>query len=150
MHTQLKEKLWAYIVQNNPDLMHHLQDEYRVVNYLEEKVSSVMPKAMTLLAKDIPGYAILEICLNEMTVELRPSKYQYILAILSKNFPETFQTFREQGQLAYEGVKLVEYCQPVFEKTHFRKDNEHNPHIRAAIKGKIETYLNSNKTINKS
>lgn len=144
MYTQLKEKLWSYIVQNNPDLMHHLQDEYRVVKYLEEKVSSVMPRALELLAKDIPGYAIIEICLNEMTAELKPSRYQYILRILSQDFPEVFQAYREQGQLVYEGVKLVEYCQRTFEQTNFGIDNERDPQIWSVIKAKINTYLENN------
>ncbi|MGO1672064.1 MAG: hypothetical protein ACTHYC_14660 [Sphingobacterium sp.] len=150
MHTKLKEKLWAYIVQNNPDLMHRLQDEYHVVKYLEEKVSAVMPKALKLLEKNIPGYAIIEICLNEMTAELKPSRYKFILGILKVHFPEIFQTYEEQGQLAYEGVKLVEYCQSTFEAVRFQMDDEQDIQMRSVIKTKIATYLDSNKSNHES
>lgn len=141
MHQQLKEKLWAYIVQNNPDLMHQLQDEYRVVKYLEEKVSSVMPKAMSYLEKNIPGYAIVELCMEDLTKDLKPSRYNYIVSILSEKFAEKYGQLRENGLLAYEAVNLVEYCKDVFDELRFSEDNKDRNMVQYPITSKIREYF---------
>lgn len=142
MHQQLKEKLWAYIVQNNPDLMHQLQDEYHVVKYLEEKVSSVMPLAMSYLEKNIPGYAIVELCMEEMTKDLKPSRYNYIVSILSEKFAEKYSQLRENGLLAYEAVNLVEYCKAVFDDFRFNEENkDKSMMVQHAVTAKIREYF---------
>lgn len=141
MQQLLKEKLWAYIVHNNPDLMHHLQDEYRVVQYLEEKVSAVMPTALSYLEKDIPGYAILELCMEQMTKELKPSRYNYIVSLLSEEFEDKYIHLRENGLLAYEVVNMVEYNKEVFDSYHFSEQNETDSNIYYGIAGKVMEYF---------
>ena len=64
----------------------------------------------------------------------------------AKKLSLIFQTYKKQGQLAYEGVKLVENCQSTFEAVGFRMDNEQDIQIRSVIKTKIATCLNSNKS----
>lgn len=144
MYTQLKEKLWAYIVSNNPDLMFNLQDEYRVVQYLEEKVSDVMPLAMKLLEEGRPGHAIHELCLNEMTKELKPSRYHYILKVLSGSFTREHEQFRESGEITYVAVNLVEHCKGVFDEFGFSEANYGHPKIRSVITSMVESYLTDN------
>lgn len=141
MHQQLKERLWAYIVQNNPDLMHRLQDEYGVVKYLEGKVSGVMPKALKLLGAGTPGYAIIERCMDDLTAELRPSRYQYIVSVLHGTFEDNYRQFRERGLLAYEAVRLVEHCKPVFDRLHFSEDNKDDAVVRTTITEAVSVYL---------
>lgn len=104
MHQQLKERLWAYIVHNNPELMFNLQEGYNVTRYLDEKVSAVMPTALTLLAENRSGHAIIELCMDEMTKELRPSRYHLIKKILSIEFPHVYENLKESGLLTYEIV----------------------------------------------
>ncbi len=141
MHQQLKEKLWAYIVHNNPELMFTLQEDYNVTQYLEDKVSGVMPTALKLLEEDKPGYAIIELCMEEMTAQLRPSKYNYLTSILASDFEDQYSTLKEAGLLTYEAVNLIDYCQPVFEKYGFTEDNENSSLLRGAIEDKISEYL---------
>lgn len=141
MRTKLKEKLWAYIVSNHPDLMFHLQDEYNVVKYLEESVSEVMPLAMKLLEEDKPGYVIHELCLNEMTKGLKPSRYNYITTVIAEEFEARYTELRESGLLTYEAVNLVEYCKGVFDELGFSEENEEDRTIHYAITGKIDEYF---------
>lgn len=140
MQQLLKEKLWAYIVHNNPDLMHHLQDEYRVVRYLEEKVSAVMPTALSYLEKDMPGYAIVELCMEQMTKELKPSRYNYIVSILREEFEDKYTLLRENGMLAYEVINMVEFTKEVFDSYHFSEENENDRQIRTAIISTLSDY----------
>lgn len=141
MHQQLKEKLWAYIVHNNPELMFTLQEDYNVTRYLEDRVSEVMPTALKLLEEDKPGYVILELCMQEMTAQLRPSKYNYLTSILAADFEDQYSTLKEAGLLTYEAVNLIDYCQPVFEKYGFTEDNADSSLLRGAIENKISAYL---------
>ncbi len=62
MQNVLMQKLWTYIVHNNPDLLFKLQEEYSVAQYLEEKVSNVMPILIRLLSEERPQYVIEELC----------------------------------------------------------------------------------------
>jgi len=141
MHSQLKEKLWAYIVQNNPDLMFRLQEDYCVTQYLEEKVSSVMPTALSLLEQNKPGHVIHELCLNELTAELKPSRYNYIITLLASEFKTENALLRSSGSLGYEAVNLVEYCAAIFDELRFSEQNLQDPNIYKAITEKVADYL---------
>lgn len=142
MHTRLKERLWAYIVQNNPDLMFDLQEEYAVIHYLEEKVSKVMPTALRLIGEGKEGHAIEELCLNEMTEDLKPSRYNYICNLLQRVFPNEYQQHRESGHLTYLAVSLVDYCRNSFNELGFSEKNIKEDAIYAAITKKVGEYLN--------
>ncbi|MGJ1435652.1 hypothetical protein [Sphingobacterium siyangense] len=141
MHQQLKESLWAYIVHNNPELMFNLQEEYSVTRYLEDKVSSVMPKVLQLLEQDKPGHAILELCMDEMTNDLKPSKYHYIKKVLKQEFELFYERFKEEGILTYEAINLIDHCEPVFKELCFCRDNEDNGLIWAGVTGATAAYL---------
>lgn len=141
MYTQLKEKLWAYIVSNNPDLMFHLQDEYHVVAYLEEKVSAIMPKALKLLGEGKSGHAIHELCLAEMTAELKPSRYHYICSLLREAFEGDYARLVESGLLTYHAVNLVDHCRERFDELHFCEETMDDPLVKAAITPLVDSYL---------
>lgn len=143
MHQQLKERLWAYIVHNNPELMFNLQEDYKVTQYLEDKVSSVMSMALNLMGQDKPGYAITELCMAEMTKELRPSRYNYLTTILSEEFIETYERLRESGLLTYETINLIGHCNPVFEQFGFNEETQEASILRYAIIGSVAEYLES-------
>lgn len=144
MHTILTEKLRSYIVNNNPDLLVQLQGDFSVTRYLEDKVSQVIALAEQLTGEGKPMYAIEELCLNAMTEDLRPSRYQYILGLLEDEFLQTYNRFREMGVLTYEIINMIEACQPVFEQLGFTEDNEDDRQLRYAITGTIGTYLEGN------
>ena len=141
MQSMLTEKLWAYIVHNNPDLMISLQEDYSVTRYLEEKVNAVMPMVEQLLVEGKPPYIIEELCLNAMTVELQPSRYQYIRSVIEEEFNGDFERMRENGTLTYEVVNLIETCKGIFSDFDFNSESETNRHLRYAIIGQVHDYL---------
>ncbi|MBN9484589.1 MAG: hypothetical protein J0H46_14640 [Bacteroidetes bacterium] len=141
MQSVLTEKLWAYIVHNNPDLMISLQEDYSVTRYLEEKVNAVMPMVEQLLIEGKPPYIIEEVCLNAMTVELQPSRYQYIRSVIEEEFNGDYERMKENGTLTYEVVNLIETCKGIFSDFDFNSENETNRHLRYAIIGQVHDYL---------
>jgi hypothetical protein len=144
METILIEKLRNYIAANNPDLLVQLQGDFSVTQYLEDKVSQVIPYAERLIGEGKPLYAIEELCVIEMTAELRPSRYHYILGILEEEFLQSYSHFREIGVLTYEIINIIESCKTVFEQLGFTEDNEHDRQIRYAVIGTIGSYLEGN------
>ncbi len=142
MEDLLKEKLWFYIIHNNPDLMFTLQEDYSVLDYLNEKISSVKSILEDMLSDGTPQYIIEEICLNVLTEDLKPSRFLYIRSLLSDEFEKTYAAFQESGILTYEVINLMESCRPIFETIGFTKENEEDPNLRNALIGQIADYLN--------
>lgn len=141
MQNVLTEKLWAYIVHNNPDLMISLQESYSVTKYLAEKVNAIMPTVEQLLGEGRPPYIIEELCLNAMTDELKPSRYQYIRSVIEEEFNRDYERMKENGTLTYEVVNLIETCKGIFSDFDFNSENEANRHLRYAIIGQVHDYL---------
>jgi hypothetical protein len=143
MQEMLKEKLWTYIVRNNADLMLNLQQDYSVTGYLEEKVNGIQPLASQLLMENKPGYIIEELCMEELTKDLRPSKFNYILSVLEDEFGQDFLRIKESGLLTYEIVNLISESETVFETLGFTEVSEQDRILRNAIAGTIRQYLES-------
>jgi len=141
MQSMLTEKLWAYIVHNNPDLMLSLQEDYSVTSYLENKVAAVMPMAMQFLSEEKPQYIIEELCLQAMTEDLKPSRYQYIRSVIEEEFNDDYLRMKENGTLTYEVVNLIEACKSILSDFDFNSENEANRHLRYAIIGQVHDYL---------
>ena len=141
MQSMLTEKLWAYIIHNNPDLMLSLQEDYSVTSYLENKVAAVMPMAVQFLSEEKPQYIIEELCLQAMTEDLKPSRYQYIRSVIEEEFNDDYLRMKENGTLTYEVVNLIESCKSIFSDFGFNRENEANSHLRYAIIGQVHDYL---------
>lgn len=141
MEDILKEKLWFYIIHNNPDLMFTLQEEYNVLSYLNEKVNGVKSIIEDMLSEGTPQYIIEEICLNVLTEDLKPSRLIYIRSLLAEEFEKTYTTFHESSILTYEVINLMESCKEVFETIGFTNENEEDPTLRNALIGQIADYL---------
>jgi len=141
MQELLKEKLRAYLVSHNPDLLLKLQGNISITNYLNDKVVAVLPMAQQLLEEGRPGYVIEELCLNALTEDLRPSKFNYIQQVLEDEFPEEYQKFKEAGVLTYETMNMVEACASLFESYAFNEANEGNRFLRYAIIAGVHDYL---------
>ena len=142
MQSILTEKLRAYIAYNNPDLLVSLQGDYSVTAYLEDKVASVIPLLEQLLAEAKPPYIVEELCLNEMTASLRPSKYQYLKNVLEEDFPADYTRMTEAGVLTYEVMNLIDATKEIFETTGFTEENEDDRFLRYAVITEIHDYLN--------
>lgn len=136
----LREKLWAYVVAHNPELMLSLQEEFSVTAYLTEKVNNVMPLIETMRAEQTPQLIIEETCLEEMTTELKPSRFLYIREIMEEEFPIQFGALQESGTLTYEIVNLINECSALFEELGFRKNRENN-FLRYAVIAQVDDYL---------
>ncbi|MGI8636108.1 MAG: hypothetical protein ACR2KZ_11970, partial [Segetibacter sp.] len=97
MQQILIDKLHQYITQNNPDLLIALQQESKVSSFLKAKVESVSPLVDELLADNTPAYIIEERCIDYLTEDLRPSKFNYLTSILEEEFETDYKRLKENG-----------------------------------------------------
>ena len=141
METALKERLWNYIKVHNPELMFDLQETYSVSDYLEKKIAAVLPEAERLLDNGVPMVTVQELCMEEMTEELRPSKFLYIKRVLEEEFPTVFEALTESYMLNYEVLNMMQDCMEIFGKFGFGSDNESTRTLRYAVMGEINHYL---------
>ena len=141
MEQSLKEKLWAYIMENHPELMFSLQEDYSVRKYLDDKVTALRPQLEQWRAEDLPRYIMEEQALQELIKDLGPSRFHYIRDILETEFTTDFLRLKEAGVLTYEGVNLIEACKEAFEAIGFSAENKESRRLRYAVMGIIAQYL---------
>lgn len=144
MQEMLIRKLHDYIRDNNPDLLLTLEEENRVTDYLHENVASIGSLMNELLGEHKPLSVIEECCMEEMTRELRPSRYNYLKAILEDEFPSEFEGYVHAGILHTEIINLVTACDPVFHEMVFSEENSDDQYLRYAIIGAVYEYLKVN------
>lgn len=141
MQELLISKLHNYIIANNLDLLIELQQDGKVNSYLQEKVETADELINQLQSTNTPSYIIEEQCLDFLTKDLRPSKFNYLLMVLEEDFETDYHQFREAGILTYETINLIAACNPVFEALGFTTDNEDDKQLRYAITGTVKQYL---------
>ena len=142
MQENLINKLHEYITQNNPDVLLALQEKNSVTSYLVNKIRTIKDLIAQLQEAKKPEYIIEEVCMEELTKDLRPSKYNYIVNILEEDFAKPYNNLQQSGRLVYEVVNIIGYCDPVFESLKFSEEYEDNRQLRYAITGVISEYLN--------
>ena len=142
MQEQLLQKLQTYISDNNPDLLIQLQEENRLTQYLHEKLASVAEEIDQMQEDGAPAYVIEDICLDTLTANLRPSRFNYICTILQEDFEPTYNQWKESGTLTYEAINLLNACEALFEVVHFSSESENNPALKAEVKEIIRQYIN--------
>lgn len=133
MQTVLKERLWAYIVHNHPDLLFELQENNLVAAYLQEKITGILPIMERMLTDGNNVYEVEAHCLNLMTEDLEPSKYSYIRSVLEEEFPRDYQRLSKTGTLVYEVLNMLEACRSVFEDFGFDAKALGNTKLRHAV-----------------
>lgn len=138
MQEVLMQKLLLYITDNNPELLLQLEETESVTNYLFEKVSNV---SSIMNRKEQPDYLIEQTCMEVLTKDLRPSKFNYISAILEEEFEATYWQLKKSGTLKYEAINLICYCESLFEALHFSEANEDNRLLHYAVAGAIVEYF---------
>ena len=141
MRDILLYKLHEYIRQNNPELLAALEESGNVTNYLEAKVDSIEKLLEELLRENKPDYIIEEVCMDSLTKDLRPSKYNYILDILEEDFSSTVYALQQSGTVRYEVMNIIDHSQLVFESLRFTEENEDSREIRYTVTGIISEYL---------
>jgi hypothetical protein len=140
MQQVLIKKLHKYIRENNPDLLFQLEEDKMVTEYLSDKINTV---SALIKQMDIggPAYIIQDACMDAMTQDLRPSKFNYLSNLLQEEFESTYNQILESGTLKFEVINLINQCQPVFDDLNFSEENEDNQFLRYAIIGSISEYL---------
>lgn len=142
MKKVLMSKLYEYIRDNNPDLFMGLQEEEgRLTDYINDKLSSIATLIKQRQEKGQPDYMIEEECLDMMTEDLRPSKFRYINHILEEAFEAKWLELNNNGLLKFEVINIIDTCETVFQEVGFTEDNEDNQQLRNAIIGTIAGYL---------
>lgn len=127
------EKLRAYILINNPELAERLHADYSMSQYLEDKVVAVMPLLQQLQAAGNPDHSIEELCLNAMTEDLRPSRFQYIRELMEMEFPQEYGQLVLKGVLTFEVIQILELCNSVFEIFDFSEKTKDSRFLRYAV-----------------
>ena len=138
-------KLLEYIRDNNPDILFALEAEDKLRLWLYLKAESIESLWQQMETDKQPAYIIEEACLNELTRELRPSRYNYIINLLEQEFEQKYKLLQQSGLLQHEAVNMISYCDSVFNDLKFSEENEDNRFIRYAICGAISEYLDSNR-----
>jgi hypothetical protein len=141
MKEQLINKLYHYLVENHLDLLISLQEDHRLSHYLDSKVSSVMELYEGLLAENRPPYVIEALCMEELTRDLRPSRFEFVRTLLAEEFEADYDRMSENGILTYEIINLIGACEPIFGIFGFGEENEESRELKYAIMGMIAEYL---------
>lgn len=143
MREILIQKLQHYISENNPELLLQLEEEETLQVYLSNKVSCVDDLLKQSGNKE-PFY-ILEIsCMDILTQDLRPSRFNYINGILEEEFELVHQQMKDSGTLQFEIINLIQYCREAFDEIGFTERNENNWQLHYLITGAISEYLEKN------
>lgn len=137
----IAEKLRSYIIQNNPDLLLRLQEQFGMTKYIEDKLASISGQLQDWVSEGKPQYIIEELSLEQLTADLRPSRFNYLKSLLEEEFAASFSRFAEMGVLTYELTNLVAHCWSVFEQYNFSESNEENRHLRYAVTAAVDDYL---------
>ena len=143
MQGTLINNLYQYIRANNPDILLDLEETGSVKTYLSDKVSSVDYLYKQLSTEGKPAYIIEELCMNFLTQDLKPSRYNYIRNLLETEFEINYNQLIESGLLLYEVSNMIKYCQSVFDDLNFSEENEDNRFLRYAITGVIKEYFDN-------
>lgn len=138
-------KLLEYIRDNNPDILFDLEAKDKLRAWLYDRVSTARPLIKQLKNSSQPEYVIVETCLQEITKELRPSRYNYIIHILDEEFEKDYILLQQSGLLQHEVVNMISFCNSTFDDLVFAEENEDNQFIRYAITGVVSEYLESNR-----
>jgi hypothetical protein len=137
MKAILANKLYEYLRDNNPDILFRLSETNSTDSYIKENLDAVE----SLIQQDKPAYQVEYECMNTMTADLRPSKFNYIRNILEDEFPKDFQRLHDSGVLIFEVINMISTCKDVFDKISLTEENEDDSMLRSVVTGVISDYL---------
>lgn len=145
MQEALVNLLHDYIRKNNPDLLISLQQENKVIQYLKDSVSAADGLINQLSAAHKPASMIEELCMEEITMPLRPSRFNYLKALLEEEFPSEYMKLDQNGLLVTELINMITLCNSLFEEFGFSEKTEDNYHLRYMIMGSVYEHVISEK-----
>jgi hypothetical protein len=127
-------------VNNHLDLLISLQEDHRLMPYLTQKVASVKEFSENLTVENRPSYVIEALCMEELTKDLRPSRFNYMKELLEKEFEPVYRRMKDSGILTYEIINLIGACEPIFEVFGFSEENEDDKEMRYAVMRMVSEY----------
>jgi hypothetical protein len=133
--------LHDYLLRNHPELLIALQEDHRLRHYLGSKVDSVKELAESLQAENRPAYVTEALCLEELTRDLRPSRFEYVRLLLEEEFHGDYLRMKNSGILTYEVINLTGACEPIFEVFAFGEETQEGSELKYAVMGMIAEYL---------
>ncbi len=137
MKTILANKLYEYLRDNHPEILFRLSENNSTGSYIKEKLDAVE----SLIDQAKPTYQVEYECMNMMTADLRPSKFNYIKDILADEFPKDFQRLHDSGVLIFEVINMIASAKDVFDKIPLTEEKEDDSMLRSAVVGVISDYL---------
>jgi hypothetical protein len=140
MQEILIQKLLLYMQDNNPELLLQLEEKSRVTDYLLSKVGMV-DCLINEWDEDQPAYILETACMDILTQDLRPSKYQYICKILEEEFEDYYEKLDATGLKKLEAINLLESCKQVFDDFGFDEESEDNRLLRYLVMGSMSEYF---------
>jgi hypothetical protein len=140
MEQLLAKRLYEFILLNNPDLLIR-ENEKGINQIISDKIKNVVPVLENLLVQNCPAYIIEELCMDQMTEDLKPSKYHYIARVLEEEFPDRYSSMREAGILTYEIAGIIDHCDSVFDHFQFSRFTEEDRKLYYVVTGAIGSYF---------
>lgn len=140
MQEILIKKLLLYLQENNPELLLQLEEESKVTEYLLTKVGMVD----SLLKEEDngqPAYILETACMDILTQDLKPSRYQYVFKVLEEEFEDYYEKLEVAGLIKFEAMNLLDFCKQVFDDFGFDEESEDNRLLRYLIVGSISEYF---------
>ena len=144
MQEILVKKLHHYIQDNNPDLLLILLEENRLTDYLHENVASINELINQLVSENKASSIIEELCMEELTKTLLPSRFNYLQSLLEEEFQHEYDQLEQAGILTTELINMISACDPVFDELGFSKENEDDRYLRYAVMGAVHEYFKVN------
>jgi hypothetical protein len=84
---------------------------------------------------------VAELCLNDLTEDLRPSRYDYIMALLHDDYPGHYADFKQGGSLRHQVMCMVESCKAIFDNLDFKEENAESNLVYQSILIGMQQYL---------
>jgi hypothetical protein len=140
MQEILIQKLLSYIEDNNPELLLQLEEESKVTDYLLNKVGMV-DCLISDGIEDQPAFILETACMDILTQDLRPSRYEYICKILKEEFEDYYEKLEATGLKKFEAINLLESSKQVFDDFGFDEESKDNWLLRYLVMGSISEYF---------
>jgi hypothetical protein len=147
MKELLTRRLHSYLLENHMDLLISLQEDHRLNEYINRKVGSVKAYWEELQAENRPEYVIEALCMEELTADLRPSRFDFVRRLLEEDFEKDYQRMLECGILSYEIINLIGACEPIFSIYGLEDEDADRKGLRYAVTGMIAEYVGQEERI---
>jgi hypothetical protein len=129
------------MIQHCPQVLLDLQQQYQVSDYLADKINGISELLNGLMETGHPDYIIHDQCMNALTADLLPSRYDYLQELVEEEFPSEYEQWKRSSVLTYELCNLVAECAPTFDLLEFSENNEDDRELYYTVTGVVSSYM---------